>query len=411
MKSSVKWYGKDDLIPQSSLYIHCLYVCRKAKNKMSYLTDGNIEILYDRNAHVVITIMEVKNKFKPITQYIKPEYLKQIKGEKKEKKMRKAIIKTGTCLDCERENVKLTAQGLCEKCIKRKHNAKHNKKEYIPYKDLSEKEKHMVDRMIEGHNKKKKDDIIEESPIELKIPSNENYYQAKATQTPVQTHSIKIAKETDAKKILDPLSNQSNFIQTLRDYGCEIPENNLKNILDVLITTDKLKNIFIAILNNDNQDTMLNLEQTLNVVEKKLQHNWECNGFQETDDVKFKEFLTWRRILKDAISFWKKLYQTNALTEMQKAWDVYTSDSNDKQLLTTEDKVNTVQKKYQITTESISNIFNTKRPFSRVFFAISKDDAYKKFTKWMEDHLLHENKPKTVITELSSEESIDERNE
>ena len=74
MKSSCKWYGKDDLIPESSLYIHCMYVCRKAKNKMGYLTDGNIEVLYDKNAKVAITILEVKDKFKPITQYIKPEY-------------------------------------------------------------------------------------------------------------------------------------------------------------------------------------------------------------------------------------------------------------------------------------------------------------------------------------------------
>src|SRR5699024_745763 len=51
MKSSCRWYGKDDLIPESSLYIHCLYVCRKARNKMGYLTDGNIEILYDKNAN------------------------------------------------------------------------------------------------------------------------------------------------------------------------------------------------------------------------------------------------------------------------------------------------------------------------------------------------------------------------
>ena len=29
MKSSCRWYGKDDLIPNSKLYIHCLYVCRK----------------------------------------------------------------------------------------------------------------------------------------------------------------------------------------------------------------------------------------------------------------------------------------------------------------------------------------------------------------------------------------------
>ena len=26
MRSSCKWYGKDDLIPESALYLHCLYV-------------------------------------------------------------------------------------------------------------------------------------------------------------------------------------------------------------------------------------------------------------------------------------------------------------------------------------------------------------------------------------------------
>lgn len=82
MKSSCKWYGKDDLIQNSQLYIHCLYVCRKAKNKMSYITDGNIEVLYDKKAKVAITIMEVKEKFLPITQYIKPEILEQNKRKK-----------------------------------------------------------------------------------------------------------------------------------------------------------------------------------------------------------------------------------------------------------------------------------------------------------------------------------------
>lgn len=73
MRSSCKWYGKDDLIPNSKLYIHCLYVCRKSKNKMRYITDGNIEVLYDKRAGVAITVMEVKEKFLPITQYIKSD--------------------------------------------------------------------------------------------------------------------------------------------------------------------------------------------------------------------------------------------------------------------------------------------------------------------------------------------------
>lgn len=89
MKSSCKWYGKDDLIQNSQLYIHCLYVCRKAKNKMGYITDGNIEVLYDKKAKVAITIMEVKEKFLPITQYIKPEILEQNKRKKEDKKNKK----------------------------------------------------------------------------------------------------------------------------------------------------------------------------------------------------------------------------------------------------------------------------------------------------------------------------------
>ena len=137
MKSPCKWYGKDDLIPESSLYIHCLYVCRKAKNKMGYITDGNIEVLYDKNAKVAITIMEVKDKFKPITQYIKPEYLKQIEVKKENKKMRKKSTEIGVCPDCGKENIELTSQGICVKCRTRKTNAKARNKEYIPYINLS----------------------------------------------------------------------------------------------------------------------------------------------------------------------------------------------------------------------------------------------------------------------------------
>lgn len=75
MKSSIKWYGKDDLIHDCALYRHCCYATRKS-NQIGYITDGNIEILYNKNTHVGITVLEVKDKFKPITQYIKPELLK-----------------------------------------------------------------------------------------------------------------------------------------------------------------------------------------------------------------------------------------------------------------------------------------------------------------------------------------------
>jgi hypothetical protein len=71
MKSPCKWYGTNDLIPQSKLYVHSLYVRRKAKDVMEYITDGNIEVLFNKNTGIAITVMNVKDKFLPITQYIK----------------------------------------------------------------------------------------------------------------------------------------------------------------------------------------------------------------------------------------------------------------------------------------------------------------------------------------------------
>ena len=158
----------------------------------------------------------------------------------------------------------------------------------------------------------------------------------------------------------------------------------------------------MTIAKSNSQQAMLDLEQALNVVERKLQHDWEYNGFQEADDIKFKGFLTWRRVLKGAIFFWKKLYQTNTIIEMQRAWNAYTQDPNDKILLAG-DRIDSTLKRYQITTESISTIFNTKKPFTRIFYATSKEAAYDKFVKWMEERQLHENKSKTTIIELSNE--------
>lgn len=74
MKSSYKWFGIKDLIENSNLYLHSLYVCRKS-SQMGYITDGNIEVIYNKGTGVAITVMEVKEKFLPITQYIKPEIL------------------------------------------------------------------------------------------------------------------------------------------------------------------------------------------------------------------------------------------------------------------------------------------------------------------------------------------------
>ena len=417
MRSSCKWYGKDDLIPDSALYLHCLYVCRKSK-QMGYITDGNIEVVYNKGTGVAITIMEVKEKFLPITQYIKPEYLKQIELKKEKKKMRKTNI--GVCPDCGKEDVTITSQGICVKCRTRKSNAKNRNREYIPYINLPEEEKRKIDNMqvanTEAHNKKKKEEttninVIDEIPIP-NIPMIENYYEVKATQNPAIAHIVEKPIQVEQPKPVevqkptlrkfDPLSDQMSFIAILRECGCTISEESLKETLDVLVATDKLKDILMTVAKDENQDTILNLEHMLNVVEKKLQHNWEYNGFQEADDIKFKGFLTWRRILKGAIFFWKKLYQTNTIVEMKKAWDAYTADPNEKQLMAG-DRINSIQKRFQITTESISTIFNTRKPFTRIFYATSKEEAYEKFLKWMSERQLHENKSKTTIVELTQE--------
>ena len=411
MRSSCKWYGKDDLIPESALYLHCLYVCRKSK-QMGYITDGNIEVVYNKGTGVAITIMEVKEKFLPITQYIKPEYLKQIELKKEKKKMRKRT--NGVCPDCGKET-ELTIQGICVKCKTRKANMKYRNKEYVPYINLSEEEKRKIDiRQItnskeyrENHNKK--EEVIEEIPMP-EIPVIENYYEVKATQNPAIAHVVEkpimvenpTQLEIKKSNVFDPLSDQRSFIAILRECGCTISEESLKETLDVLIATDKLKDILMTVAKDENQDTMLNLEHMLNVVEKKLQHNWEYNGFQEADDIKFKGFLTWRRVLKRAIFFWKKLYQTNTIVEMKKAWDAYTADPNEKQLMAG-DRINSIQKRFQITTESISTILNTRKPFTRIFYATSKEEAYEKFVKWMSERQLHENKNKTTIVELTQE--------
>lgn len=75
MQSSVEWYGKDDLIKDEALYRHCCYTTRKS-NQMEYITDGNIEVIYNKETKTAITILVVKDKFKPITRYIKPEILR-----------------------------------------------------------------------------------------------------------------------------------------------------------------------------------------------------------------------------------------------------------------------------------------------------------------------------------------------
>lgn len=409
IRSSCKWYRKNDFIKNSQLYLHILYVCRKS-NQLDYITDGNIEVIYNMATGVAVTVMEVKEKFLPITQYIKPEVLKNIEKRKEIRKMRKANneVEIGICPDCGKESEIFVVDGICKKCKIRKQNAKHREKEYIPYIELSENQKKRVDALQRAQEKKHKETEDNKKEIILpEIPIIDNYYQMKAENNPAIAHVVE--KSEPLKKIstlkpksIDPLSDSDSFVKTLRGYGCEIPENTLNDILKVLVSTDKLKDVFMTIAKDDSQQAILDLEQALNVVERKLQHDWEYNGFQEIDDIRFKGFLTWRRVLKGAIFFWKKLYQTNALIELQRAWNAYTSDPNDKILLAG-DKIDSNQKRYQITTDSISTIFNTRRPFTRVFYAESKEEAYKIFVRWMADRQLHEDKSKTTIVELNAE--------
>lgn len=406
MKSSCKWYGKDDLIPESALYVHCMYVCRKS-NQLGYITDGKLEVIYNKGTGVAITVMEVKEKFLPITQYIKPSYLKQIQI-KKEKKMKRKTELTGVCPDCGKETDNMTSQGICVRCRTRKANAKHRNKEYIPYINLSTEGKAKIDNMQLANSKNHKEKEIEEIPMP-KIPIIENYCEVKATQNPAIAHVIEKPTSIPAQKPsmsnFDPLSDQASFINILKECGCTISEENLKDTLDVLMVTNKLKDILLMIATKtENQDTIVDLERIMSIAEKKLQHDWEFNGFQELDDIKFKGFLTWRRVLKDSIFFWKKLYQTNAILEIKKAWEVYSTEYyNENQLTTPENSTNNIQKRFQITTESISTILNTRKPFTRIFYATSKEEAYEKFVKWMAERQLHENKSKTTIVELTLE--------
>lgn len=400
MRSSVRWYTKDDLIHDCALYRHCCYTTRKS-NQIGYMTDGNIEVIYNKETKTAITVLVVKDKFKPITQYIKPEVLKQIEIKKENRKMRKVNNTIGTCPDCGREDVEITSRGVCTICRRRQDNMKARGKQYIPYLELSDAEKKKVDISQKAQIKKKeKEKSIEIPEIPKTIPVIENYYQVKAENNPALAHVVE--QPVVIKKSLDPLSDRTTFVRILRECGCEIPEESLQDVLNILMNTEKLKDIFMTIAKSNSQQAMLDLEQALNVVERKLQHDWEYNGFQEVDDIKFKGFLTWRRVLKGAIFFWKKLYQTNTIIEMQRAWNAYTQDPNDKILLAG-DRIDSVMKRFQITTDSISTIFNTRRPFTRVFYATDKDAAYTMFKQWMADRNLHEDKSKTTIVELTNE--------
>lgn len=73
MLTKCNWYSKADLIENSGLYQHSLYICRKNKDQLDYVTNGEIEVLYNKGTGVALTIMEIKEKFLPVTQYIKPD--------------------------------------------------------------------------------------------------------------------------------------------------------------------------------------------------------------------------------------------------------------------------------------------------------------------------------------------------
>lgn len=401
MRSPVKWYSKEDLIYDCPLYRHSCYTTRQSKDLM-YITDGSIEVIYDKNTKVGVTVLPVKDTFKPITQYIKPELLNKIQEKKENKKRMK---KLGSCPDCGREEVELTSRGVCVVCRRRQDNMKARGKEYIPYINLSDKERERIDNAQNAQRKLREEkDTIEIPELPKTRQVIENYYQVKAENNPA------IARVTEQSvattQSFEKLSNQINFIQILKEYGCDIPKENLENVLNILMTTDKLKDIFMDITKNENQQTILNLEQELNLVEKKLQHDWEYNGFQSADDIKFKGFLTWRRVLKGAITFWKKLYQTNAIIEMQKSWNAYIQNPEENNVTHDEPNNDNVMKRYQITTDSISTIFNTRRPFTRVFYATDEKSAYDTFKQWMADRNLHEDPKKTTIVELKNEGEI-----
>lgn len=392
MCSSVKWWGKDDLIFDQALYRHCCYTTRKS-SQLSYITDGDIEVIYNRNTKTAITVLEVKDKFKPITQFIKPERLKQVEFKKERKKMKTGIEEKEeviACKDCGATGVRLIERGehigICESCKRRIANAKTRGKEYIPYLQLSEKERNRIDSMKRAHNKQKElEEALKEDPTknEIIVPDSETYYQSKATQAPIPTHTV-------STTISDSLTDIDSFIKILKHYGCAISTDNLKIIIEILMATDKLKHLLNNITKIKNENMLLNFNDSLSFTEKQLQNEWEVNGFQEADDIRFKGFLTWRRVLKEAIPFWEQ-------------FSLNSSSSTSAPVVPTADvpaKEEPRLKKYEVSTDSVSTIYNTRRPFSRVFYAVDEKTAYTMFKNWMAEKNLHEDPKKTIIKEV-----------
>lgn len=298
---------------------------------------------------------------------------------------KKKYITNGVCQDCGREDIPLTINNICKRCETRRINSRNRNTPYIPYKDLTEKQKRRIDSLIMAQNKRNEEKKkITLPPVDLKdleAPDSENYYQAKATQTPVSTHTMKKAIR---KEDFNPLSDQKNLIRILKLYNCEISEEDIQNILNKLVAVDKIRNILAdTSIEIKEEDKLSKLEQSLDTVEKQLQADWENSGFQEIKDLEFKGFLIWKKFFKTNIPFWKQLQQINFPNKVEEVKEVVG------------------EKRFQVTTESISTIYNSKRPFTRIFCATSEDDAHKQLSEWLHDHQLHENKTKTVITELN----------
>lgn len=283
----------------------------------------------------------------------------------------KAVYQIGVCPDCGREEVEINSiHNICRTCLTRKRNSINRRKEYIPYVNLSMGEK----RRVDAH-------VVNKSCVMTHDKNNE----------------IIIAKDVDNNT---DNFNTDQFIKILQDCGSEMSVEKLKALLEVLFSIDKLKCIVSIITESDQQQNMLDLEQMLNVAENKLQHDWEYNNFNNEYDALFKNFLLMRRQLKQCIFFWKKIYQTGVLIELKTRLDSYNSDPSDKTLVNSR-RTTSVLKRYKITTNSISTILNTRKPFTRIFYATDEADARNQLTTWLKDRQLHEDKSATVVTLLT----------
>lgn len=381
MKSGCRWYTKEDFIQNSGLYCHCSYVCRKA-HKMKYITDGKIEVIYDSNTEVALTVMEVKEKFLPITKFLRPELLQENKEKGGTENMN---MKNKVCSDCGEIVEKLTTTGICYKCDQRKSNASHRGKTYIPIRCLSEQEQSKILAMRRAqallHEAKAKD-------------------ITKSETAPIDTsaNTIKVSKIED---------KDVDINEILKKYGYTISNTEFDeatNVLNNIYTTETLLEKLLAdIINEKIKTTIFTLDQAIEVIEKKLQYEWENADFNDTDTKTFKNFLKWRRTIKTAIMFWKKLYQSSAVADINKLiTETKDTTNNDVAGDTTDTATSTADtlRRYQITTETYSTILNTRKSFTRVFRAKTKGEAYMDFKKWLADRQLHENEKKTSIIEL-----------